>query len=123
MRLDKFLSVNGCCSRSEAKRFVRLGGVFVNGFVPKSSDASVDPEKDVIVFQGKRVFYRKHVYIMLNKPEGYVSATEDGREKTVLDLLPQEARWPRRMRCPTSRTSASTAMWVTACAVASRTMS
>ena len=91
MRLDKFLSVNGCCSRSEAKRAVRLGGVTVNGSVPKSSDTSVDPENDVIVFQGKQVLYRKHVYIMLNKPEGYVSATEDGRDKTVLDLLPKEA--------------------------------
>ena len=99
MRLDKFLSVNGCCSRSEAKRAVRLGGVLVNGSAPKSSDISVDPENDVIVFQGKQVLYRKNVYIMLNKPEGYVSATEDGRDKTVLDLLPKGALRPGLFPC------------------------
>lgn len=92
MRLDKFLSLNGCCSRSEAKRAVRVGGVLVNDKAPKSADISVDPEKDIIVFGGKRVIYRKHIYIMLNKPEGYVSATEDGKDKTVLELLPDEAR-------------------------------
>ncbi len=92
MRLDKFLSMNGCCSRSEAKRAVRMGSILVNGCVPKSSDMPIDPENDSVVFQGNHVLYRKHIYIMLNKPEGYVSATEDGREKTVLDLLPKEAR-------------------------------
>lgn len=99
MRLDKFLTSNGCCSRTEAKRAVRAGAVLVNGVVPKSSDVSVEPETDRIVFQGKHIVYRKYVYIMLNKPEGYVSATEDGRDKTVLDLLPQDALRPGLFPC------------------------
>lgn len=92
MRLDKFLSVTGCCSRSEAKRIVRSGGVSVDGRPAKSVDMQIDPEKDRVDFQGKTVCYRQFVYIMMNKPEGVVSATEDGREKTVLDLLPPEDR-------------------------------
>ena len=99
MRLDKFLNLNGCCSRSEAKRIVRAGGVLVNDCVPKGADVAIDPEKDVVIFQGKRIVYRKHVYIMLNKPEGYVSATEDGRDKTVLDLLPKDALRPGLFPC------------------------
>ena len=99
MRLDKFLTSSGCCSRTEAKRAVRAGAVLVNGAVPKSSDVAIDPEADRIVFQGKHIVYRKYVYIMLNKPEGYVSATEDGRDKTVLDLLPKEALRPGLFPC------------------------
>lgn len=92
MRLDKFLGMMRCCSRADAKRIVRRGGVFVNGVAAKASDMSVDPENDRIVFEGKLIAYRKYVYIMMNKPEGVVSATEDGHERTVLDLLPSEAR-------------------------------
>ena len=90
MRLDKYLVETGCCSRTEAKKIVRAGGVSVNGRVPKSSDEKIDPNADEVIFCGKRVIYREFTYIMLNKPEGYVSATEDGRDKTVLDLLPPE---------------------------------
>ena len=50
MRLDKFLSVCGCCSRSDAKRAVRKGGVFVNGIAAKNSDVSIDPQTDVVFF-------------------------------------------------------------------------
>ena len=92
MRLDKFLVATGSCTRSEAKKIVRAGGVIVNGKAAKSSDMNVDETSDTIVFCGKTVVYRQFTYIMLNKPEGYVSATEDGREKTVLDLIPHEAR-------------------------------
>ena len=90
MRLDKYLVAAGCCSRTEAKKIVRAGGVSVNGRVPKSSDEKIDPTRDEVIFCGKKVVYREFTYIMLNKPEGYVSATEDNREKTVLDLLPDE---------------------------------
>lgn len=92
MRLDKFLTVTGTCSRSEAKRAVRAGAVTVNGMTARTSDVSVKEDSDVIVFCGKTVKYRKYTYIMLNKPEGVVSATEDGRDKTVLDLLPDDVR-------------------------------
>ena len=92
MRLDKFLGMMGCCTRSEAKRIVRNGGVSVNGAVAKAADMPIDPEQDQILFQGTPVVYRQYVYMMMNKPEGVVSATEDGRDRTVLDLLPPDAR-------------------------------
>ena len=90
MRLDKFLGITGCCSRTDAKRIIRSGGVTVNGIAAKGADMKIDPEADRIVFCGRSVLYRKYTYIMLNKPEGVVSATEDGRDRTVLDLLPAE---------------------------------
>ena len=90
MRLDKFLSETATATRSEAKKAIRGGAVTVNGSPVRASDAAVDPERDVIFFRGERVIYRKYIYVLLNKPDGYVSATEDGREKTVLDLLPEE---------------------------------
>ncbi len=92
MRLDKFLSITGTCTRTEAKRAVRAGAVTVNGKAATSADLSVEPEKDTVLFSGKKVIYRKYTYIMLNKPEGYVSATEDGNLPTVLELLPPEVR-------------------------------
>ena len=90
MRLDKFLSETATATRSDAKRAIRGGAVTVNGVPVRQSDAAVDPERDVVLFRGERVIYRKYIYVLLNKPDGYVSATEDGREKTVLDLLPEE---------------------------------
>ncbi len=92
MRLDKFLSVCAVATRSESKKAVRGGEVFVNGVCARTSDMTVAPESDEIFFRGERVVYRKYTYILLNKPEGYVSATDDPKEKTVLDLLPVELR-------------------------------
>lgn len=92
MRLDKFLSACGVCSRTEAKRAIRAGGVTVNGVAAKSAEQKLDAEADRVVFCGKPVSYRKYTYILLNKPEGVVSATEDGRDRTVIDLLPPEVR-------------------------------
>ena len=90
MRLDKFLSITGMCSRKDAARAVRAGAVTVNGGGIKKADINIDPERDTVAFYGNTVIYRKHTYIMMNKPTGVVSATEDGREKTVIDLLPEE---------------------------------
>lgn len=92
MRIDKFLGVTGCASRAEAKKLIRSGAVTVNGAVVRSADTKLDPEKDRVLFCGKEVVYRKYTYIMMNKPQGVVSATEDGREKTVIDLLPGDMR-------------------------------
>ena len=99
MRLDKFLSVTGTCSRTDAKRAVRAKGVSINGCVAKSSDVQIDEERDEITYLGRVIVYRKFNYIMLNKPEGVVSATEDGRERTVLDLLPSGVRNDRMFPC------------------------
>lgn len=90
MRLDKFLTVTGTATRSEASKAVRMGRVLVDGVPAKSPSHAVDPERNRVKYFGEPVEYRRYTYIMLNKPEGYVSATEDGRDKTVLDLLPEK---------------------------------
>jgi len=92
MRLDKFLSITGTASRKDSARAVRAGAVTVNGVGAAKADMNVDPDVDKITFYGNPVIYRKNTYIMMNKPIGVVSATEDGREKTVIDLLPEELR-------------------------------
>lgn len=89
MRLDKFLTETGTCTRSEAGKAVRKGMILVNGIAPKSASEQIDPEKDRIFFAGEEIIYRKFTYIILNKPEGVVSATEDG-DVTVIDLLPEQ---------------------------------
>lgn len=99
MRLDKFLSITGTCSRTDAKRAIRAKGVSVNGNVAKTSDMQIDEERDEVAYLGRVIGYRKFNYIMLNKPEGVVSATEDGRERTVLDLLPSGVRNDRMFPC------------------------
>ena len=92
MRLDKFLSNMGIASRSEATKAARGGLVTVNGLPCRDAAKHIDPEKDIICFNGKQITYEKFRYILLNKPDGVVSATEDGRDQTVLDLLPAELR-------------------------------
>ena len=90
MRLDKFISSEGIASRSDVSKAAKTGNVTVNGAIVKKADIQIDPEVDKVVFFGREVTYKKFVYVMLNKPEGYVSATEDGRDPTVLQLLPEE---------------------------------
>ncbi len=90
MRLDKFLVSTGLLSRSDAGRAARSGSVTVNGVVEKRADRHIDPERDVVTLRGETIAYRRFTYILLNKPDGIVSATEDNREQTVLDLLPDE---------------------------------
>ena len=92
MRLDKFLSVTGTLSRSDAKKAIRAGRVSVGGIAAKSGELQLDPEKEHVCLDGREIIYRRFTYIMLNKPEGYVSATDDMRDKTVLELLPDELR-------------------------------
>lgn len=90
MRVDKFLSNMGIASRTESSKAARQGGILVNGVAVKKADVHIDPDKDEIIFCGRKIEYRKHTYILMNKPDGVVSATEDGRDKTVIDLLPEE---------------------------------
>ena len=92
MRIDRYLGITGCCTRTEAKKIIRKGGVSVNGCVIASPEVKIDAESDKVVFCGRAVVYRKYTYILMNKPEGVVSATEDGRDRTVLDLLPADMR-------------------------------
>lgn len=92
MRIDKFLSNMGIATRTESARAARSGGILVNGTPVKRADMHIDPDRDEICFCGRRIAYRKYTYILMNKPDGVVSATEDGRDRTVIDLLPEEQR-------------------------------
>ncbi len=87
MRLDRFLSDMGVCSRTQCKKAVRDGCVTVNGTIAKKSDMQIIADTDTVVYCGEKIKYQRFVYIMLNKPKGYISATDDKSKKTVLDLL------------------------------------
>ena len=90
-RLDKIISSQGLASRSEVKLMVRRGEVKVNGEVVK--DASLKfSYNDAIEINGLRLFQTRHTYIMLNKPKGVVSSTDDKRDVTVVDILPEELK-------------------------------
>lgn len=89
-RLDKIIASQGQYSRSEVKKLVKGGRVTLDGSVVKNSDIKADPDKSVIAIDGKVLRYKKHIYIMLNKPQGVVSATDDRDHKTVIDLVPKE---------------------------------
>ena len=90
MRIDKFISELGAASRKDASRIARAGGVTVNGVPVRDLSAHIDPDRDVVTLQGRELTYKKFVYVMLNKPEGYVSATEDSKLPVVTELLPEE---------------------------------
>ena len=92
MRLDKFLVENGLGSRSQVKELLKKGLVLVNGREEKSPKTQINETADEIVVSGQKLTYEKFVYYLLNKPKGYISATEDERHKTVLDLLDETAR-------------------------------
>lgn len=93
MRLDKFLCDMNVGSRSQVKSLIRQGQLQVNGQIMKDAGFQINENTDIVLLQGKQLRYQKYYYYMLNKPEGYVSATTDPKEKTVLDLLdPTEKR-------------------------------
>ncbi|WLV23830.1 pseudouridine synthase [Aciduricibacillus chroicocephali] len=89
MRLDKLLANTGFGSRKDVKALLKKKQVEVNGEVAKDGSMHVDPEQDTVVCDGKRVEYKEYIYLMLHKPAGYLSATEDARDETVIDLLPE----------------------------------
>ena len=90
MRIDKLLSDMGLATRSEARAACKSGQVLVDSKPIKDSSVHVDPERQSIVFRGKEIYYRRYTYVMLNKPEGYVSATEDSKLPVVTELLSDE---------------------------------
>jgi 16S rRNA pseudouridine516 synthase len=90
MRLDKLLSNMGYGSRKDMKKLLKSGQVSVNGQIIKDGKMQVDPGQDKVQCQGEEVTYKEYVYYMMNKPKGVLSATEDARDKTVLDLLQEK---------------------------------
>ena len=92
MRLDKFLVESGLGSRSQVKQLLKKGQVWVNGAAVTSAKTQIDERSDQIVVDGQPLVYEKFVYYLSNKPKGVISATEDDRHRTVLDLLDDTAR-------------------------------
>ena len=91
-RLDKFLSSTGVGTRSQVKPILKAGRVTVDGQVQKDGSCKVDPEKQQICLDGEPLDAVGRVVLMLNKPAGYVTATEDAGEKTVMELLPENLK-------------------------------
>lgn len=92
LRIDKYLADMGIGTRSEVKQYIRKKQVQINGNYPKGPEQKVDPEQDIIFFQGKAISYIEMEYFMLNKPAGCVSATTDAKHKTVLDYIDTKKR-------------------------------
>lgn len=90
MRLDKLLGSQTDLSRKEARQVIKDGLVAVDGAVVRDPGRAVDPETQSVTVAGAPLTFKEHLYLMLNKPEGYISATEDRTQKTVLDLVPPE---------------------------------
>lgn len=89
-RLDKLIASQGRFSRREVQELIKNGAVKVNGITVRDRGAKSDDEKDIICVNGEQLDFQRFVYIMLNKPKGVVSATNDKNEKTVIDLVPKE---------------------------------
>ncbi|WP_183041090.1 pseudouridine synthase [Salipaludibacillus neizhouensis] len=90
MRTDKLLATMGFGSRKDVKKILKQGLFSVNGEIVKDGKRHVNTVTDILKYSGEVIEYRETIYIMLNKPKGYVSATEDKTEKTVIDILQPE---------------------------------
>ena len=100
MRLDKYMAESAQCTRSESRELIRSGRVTVNGAVCKRPDQQVS-EVDDICLDGRSSTHQDFVYLMLNKPQGVVSASTDRHDTTVVDLV--QAAYPRRELFPAGR--------------------
>ena len=87
MRLDKFLGNHGFGTRKEVKLLVKRGAVKINDVLVKKADIKIVPENDTVTVYDEAVVYEPFVYIMLNKPAGYISSTKDYKDETVLELI------------------------------------
>ena len=90
MRLDKFLASSGYGSRKDIKNLIKGGTITINGTTAKDGSLHIDENSDTVKVGDEVVIYREFIYLMLHKPQGYVSATYDKRLPTVADLIPEE---------------------------------
>ena len=90
MRIDKLLANMGVGSRSEVKKFAKLGLIKVNGLLEKNPGKIIDTETDKVSFDDQEINYIEFIYLMMNKPGGVISATTDNYDETVIDLLDDE---------------------------------
>ena len=100
-RLDKYLSDAGIASRRELKALLRAGAVRVNGLVVTDGAAKLDERTAAVTLNGQPVERRRRVILLMNKPAGYVTSTEDPRDRTVMDLLPEQ--WKKQAVTPVGR--------------------
>ena len=91
-RLDKFLCDCGIGTRSQVKNIIKSGAVTVDGIPERDNGRKIDPQSQTVAVSGETLIRRGRVVVMLNKPAGYVTATEDRTEKTVMELLPEAYR-------------------------------
>ncbi len=91
-RLDKILATQSTDSRKDVKQLIKKGVVTINGVVAKSGKEKVDIDVDIVKISGEIIMLKKHIYIMMNKPKGVVSATEDEKFSTVIDILPEKLK-------------------------------
>ena len=92
MRLDKYISNSGYATRSEVKKLLKSGIVTVNGEISKKADLHIDEHCDTVKINGTEISYNKYVYLMLNKPKGFISATEDKKYRVVTELVDERYR-------------------------------
>lgn len=92
LRIDKMLSNTGVGSRKQIKTDARKGYIEVNGAIEKDSSRIIDTEIDTVKYNGEIIKYTQYIYLMMNKPRGVVSATEDNYDKTVIELLKDEEK-------------------------------
>ncbi len=92
VRIDKFISDSGVASRREATAAAKRGMLLVDGVPVRDASLHIDPERQRVSYCGREITYRRFTYVMLNKPDGYVSATEDSRLPVVTELLSDELR-------------------------------
>ena len=91
-RLDKFLCDSGIGTRSQVKLILKAGRVTVDGKVEKDNSRKIDPASQIVMLDGEILGGQRRVVVMLNKPAGFVTATEDKQDRTVMELLPPEMR-------------------------------
>ena len=90
VRLDKFLCDSGAGTRSQVKAILKAGRVTVNGRPEKDGSIKIDPQSQTVTLDGEVLGGMRRMVVMLNKPAGFVTATEDAQQKTVMELLPKE---------------------------------
>ena len=89
-RLDKFLCDSGIGTRSQVKAILKSGRITVDGKTEKDNARKIDPETQVVCLDGENLSGKRRIVLMLNKPEGFVTATEDKNDRTVMELIPAE---------------------------------
>lgn len=105
-RIDKIIASQGVYSRSDIKKLIHQKRIKVDGKIVLKSDVKIDRYSSEIKIDDKLVIIKENIYLILNKPEGYVSATKDNKEKTVLDLVPHE--YSKRELFPAGRLDKNT---------------